>query len=105
MQFTAKLNRVYSRVNQLDKKVLLSSIIDDESIEFRDHTWVPFEVFEQFIPKTNLYANLVTFEAEVKNYSYDHSKQQLVGIKNINLMGKVTSTKVRKKAKTKVSKY
>ena len=93
MQFTALINHNFRNITRLDKKVLLTSIVDEHMQQFRDHFWAEHKQVSNFIPINNLTANLIIFEADVKSYPYDSNKHLLSNIRNIDVLDIIVNNK------------
>ena len=86
MQFTAIIQHNFRNVGRIDRKVLLTSIIDENKQEFRDHFWANHNQVANFIPNNNLTTHLIMFEADIKPYPHDSTKHLLSNIRNIELL-------------------
>ena len=86
MQFTAIIQHNFRNVGRIDRKVLLTSIVDENKQEFRDHFWANHNQVANFIPVNNRTANLIIFEADIKPYPYDSTKHLLSNIRDIELL-------------------
>lgn len=86
MQFTAIIQHNFRNVGRIDRKVLLTSIVDENKQEFRDHFWANHNQVANFIPNNNLTTHLIMFEADIKPYPYDSTKHLLFNIRNIELL-------------------
>lgn len=89
MLYTAKLSRNFRDVHTLSPKVLLRSVIDDSSAEFRDHCWVnKCAKLSRVIPRANKTSILIQFEADIKEYGIYETKATLTNIRNIKVLGR-----------------
>ena len=93
MQFTALIHHNFRNVARLDQKALLTSIVDEDMQQFRDHFWAEHKQVSNFIPVNNRTANLIIFEADIKPYPYDSSKHLLFNIRNIELLDSISNIK------------
>lgn len=96
MQFTALIHHNFRNVHRIDQKVLLTSIINEHKHLFRDHFWADYKQVVNFIPKNNLTTHLIMFEADIKPYSQDPSKQMLSNIYNITILDTTINFKHKK---------
>ena len=86
MQFTAIIQHNFRNVGRIDRKVLLTSIVDENKQEFRDHFWANHNQVANFIPNNNLTTHLIMFEADIKPYQHDPTKHLLSNIRDIELL-------------------
>lgn len=93
MQFTAIIQHNFRNVGRIDRKVLLTSIVDEHKQEFRDHFWANYNQVANFIPNNNRTANLIIFEADIKLYPYDSTKHLLSNIRDIELLDTIIKCK------------
>lgn len=98
MQFTAIIQHNFRNVGRIDRKVLLTSIVDEHKQEFRDHFWANHNQVTNFIPNNNLTTHLIMFEADVEPYPHDSTKHLLSNIRDIELLD--TTIKCRHKRAT-----
>ena len=92
-RYIAEISRNFRDISTGAPKVLLRSIVQEDSEDFRDHAWVEMteelkQFFRQELPKNG--KRVISFRAKEKVYTYrgELVKRTLKNVKNITVLGR-----------------
>lgn len=92
-RYIAEISRNFRDISTGAPKVLLRSIVQEDSEYFRDHAWIEMteelkQFFRQELPKNG--KRIISFRAKEKVYTYrgELVKKTLSSVKNINVLGR-----------------
>lgn len=92
-RYIAEISRNFRDISTGAPKVLLRSIVQEDSEYFRDHAWIEMteelkQFFRQELPKNG--KRIISFRAKEKVYTYrgELVKRTLKNVKNITVLGR-----------------